>query len=65
MPVETNIIIFSLKDGKAAPALSAQLKEHGVLAMAIGPDQLRMVLHLDVDDAAVDRVIDVINLLAS
>ncbi len=65
MPVETNIIIFSLREGHDAPALSLQLKEHGVLAMAISPDQIRMVLHLDVDDAAVDRVIAVLKMLAA
>lgn len=65
MPVETNIVIFSLREGSEAPALSAKLKERGVLAMAIGPDQIRMVLHLDVDDAGVDHVIAVINSLAT
>lgn len=65
MPVETNIVIFSLKEGGDAATLSAQLKERGVLAMAISPTQIRMVLHLDVDDAAVDRVIDVLNTLAT
>lgn len=65
MPVETNIVIFSLREGRDAPALSAQLKEQGVLAMAISPDQVRMVLHLDVDDEAVDRVLAVLNTLAT
>ncbi len=65
MPVETNIIIFSLKVGQDAPTLSTQLKERGVLAMAIGPSQIRMVLHLDIDDPSVDRLIDVINTLAT
>ncbi|MCB0763335.1 MAG: GntG family PLP-dependent aldolase [Flavobacteriales bacterium] len=54
MPVETNIIIFSLRQGEAA-ALCAALKEKGILALAIAPQQIRMITHLDVDDAAIDR----------
>ena len=56
MPVDTNIIIFSLHQGQDAASFCAKLKELGVLAMAIGPSQIRMVLHLDVDDGSIDRI---------
>ncbi len=50
--VETNIVIFRLTDGQSAPALSARLKERGLLANAVGPSAMRLVTHLDVDHAA-------------
>ena len=56
MPVDTNIIIFSLHQGQDAASFCVKLKELGVLAMAIGPSQIRMVLHLDVDDGSIDRI---------
>lgn len=46
--VQTNIVIFSLKDGGNAPALVAALRQKGVLASAIGPHSVRFVTHFDV-----------------
>ncbi|HEX7903144.1 MAG TPA: GntG family PLP-dependent aldolase [Chitinophagaceae bacterium] len=48
LPVETNIIIFELKDAVTAPALVATLKEHGILGYAIAPNRVRLVVHLDI-----------------
>jgi threonine aldolase len=50
--VETNIIIFRVEPrlGSAAEFV-AELKGQGVLALAIGPQQVRMVTHLDVSEA--------------
>ena len=63
LPVETNIVIFDVKQGWQAPALSAQLKERGILAITIAPTQIRMVLHLDVTPEMVDYTIGVIKQL--
>lgn len=49
--VQTNIVIFSLRDRGDAPAVVKALKQHGVLASAIGPHTLRFVTHLDVSRA--------------
>ncbi|MBP7156056.1 MAG: aminotransferase class I/II-fold pyridoxal phosphate-dependent enzyme [Flavobacteriales bacterium] len=58
IPVETNIVIFTLAgDLQAAPFLG-QLKTAGVLAAAFGPNMVRMVLHLDVNDTDVEKTID-------
>jgi Threonine aldolase len=46
--VQTNIVIFRLRDGDAA-RFCRGLKETGVLASAIGPDSVRFVTHYDVD----------------
>jgi threonine aldolase len=45
--VETNIVIFKLKHGRAGE-FAAALKTNGVLASAIGTDAVRFVTHLDV-----------------
>lgn len=50
--VETNIVIFRVepKLGSAAEFV-AELKGQGVLSLAIGPQQVRLVTHLDVNEA--------------
>ena len=53
--VQTNIVIFKLRDGGDAAAFCAALKEKGVLASAIGPHGVRFVTHYDVDRAACER----------
>ena len=46
--VETNIVIFALRNGGDASGLVAKLKAEGVLASAIGPHAVRLVTHYDV-----------------
>jgi len=50
--VESNIVIFRVepKLGSAAE-FAAELKGQGVLCLAIGPQQVRLVTHLDVSEA--------------
>lgn len=59
LPVETNIIIFELADN-TAPALVAQWKEKGILAYAIAPNRVRLVVHLDITPEMVGRTIEII-----
>ena len=49
-PVDTNIIIFSLIDGLAVQNVLQQLKNHEILALGFGGNNIRMVTHLDIDD---------------
>ena len=63
LPVETNIIIFELKDSQGAPALVTKLKEHNILAYAIAPNRVRLVLHLDISEEMVKKTIQVFNQL--
>lgn len=53
---ETNIV-FVRVPGRDAQALKAALVLQGVLVGATGPDTLRLLTHLDVDDAGVARVL--------
>jgi threonine aldolase len=55
--VETNIVRLDLaKSGRRADAWVEALREHGVLAGAWSPSQIRMVTHRHITDADVDRV---------
>ncbi len=53
--VETNIVLFEVTD---AARFLARLKEHGVLAAGVSPTAVRLVTHLDIGEADVDRAID-------
>ncbi len=48
LPVESNIVIFSLKEDNSAEKVVSQLADHGILAFATGPSSIRFVLHLDI-----------------
>lgn len=61
LPVETNIIIFELHATMTAPEWVAKVKEHNILGYAIAPNRVRLVLHLDITQAMVQRTIDVIH----
>jgi threonine aldolase len=53
--VETNIVIFGVPD---APAFCAALARDGVGMLPVGPDRVRAVTHLDVDDGGIDRALE-------
>jgi threonine aldolase len=59
LPVETNIVIFELKPGTTAQAMVEKLREQNILAYAISPNRIRLVLHLDISEQMVQRTIDV------
>jgi len=54
-PVDTNIIIFSLKGGIQVSEFLFQLKTHGILALGFGGNSIRMVTHLDVHDEMMEQ----------
>jgi threonine aldolase len=55
--VTTNIVMASVLPPERLPGLLAALKERGVLAAAMGWGRLRLVTHLDVDDAGIARAV--------
>jgi threonine aldolase len=63
LPVETNIIIFEVEESYCARTIAGQLKDAGVLAIAISANQLRFVTHLDISPEMADQVIKVIESL--
>jgi threonine aldolase len=59
-PVETNIIIFEMKEKNSASGLVTRLKEKNILGYAIAPDKVRLVVHLDIKPGMVERTIEII-----
>lgn len=58
--VETNIVIFRLKDDGDALGFVEALKSQGVLAIAMGPHSVRLVTHFDVSRADCERAGEVL-----
>jgi threonine aldolase len=59
VPPDTNTLrIDVVRDGLPADQISQRLEERGVWILALGPDWLRAVTHLDIDDEGIDRTID-------
>ena len=54
LPVETNIIIFSVKPYLKANDLVEKLKKEGILVIAMSPTQIRFVTHLDIQPEMVE-----------
>lgn len=50
--VETNVVVV---DGVNAPKVAEAAKAQGVLVGQVGPSWLRLVTHLDIDRAGIDR----------
>jgi threonine aldolase len=61
--VQTNIVIFTLRDDGDAAALVRALREKGVLASAIGPHAVRLVTHYDVSQKDCERAASVLERL--
>lgn len=60
MPVQTNIIIFSLNDKYSQDEFLRLLNEKGLLAVEFGPQKIRMVTHLDYTDEMLSGTIDIL-----
>jgi threonine aldolase len=58
LPVETNIVIFTLQEQVPTEQFLAHLRAHDVRASSIGPRTIRFVFHLDVSDAQFDRLVE-------
>jgi threonine aldolase len=59
--IQTNIVIFKLRNNGDAAAFTAALKQKGVLASAIGPHAVRFVTHYDVDREACTRAAAIVS----
>ncbi len=59
---ETNIVPLDVADARSFAAAAA---DQGVLLGVVGPHRVRMVTHLDVDDAGVRKAADVVSTLLS
>lgn len=55
-PVETNLVFFGLKPHLPVDIFLRKLKENDIYAMALAPQQVRFVTHLDITDEMMDKV---------
>jgi threonine aldolase len=71
--VQSNIVMFRVLPGwfrdevpaeGASAAFVRRLRERGVLGLEMSADQVRLVSHLDADDAAIDRAIHALRAVA-
>ena len=62
-PVETNILIFSLKKGFDEKLLIEKLKQKSIFISSMGPGKLRIVTHLDYKAVMHNYVIDTLQKL--
>ena len=61
LPIETNIIIFSLKESAKQEEFIEKLMEKGILTVAAGPNLIRWVTHLEIGDREIDYVVETLN----
>ena len=60
MPVDTNIVIFSITESSTPEKVLARLNEHQIKAIKFGPQEIRLVTHLDFDDRMLDKTVEVL-----
>lgn len=61
--VPTNIVIVETEDAASAQNFIGMLKENNILVSSFGKNKIRMVTHLDFDDAMLDRFDEVLEKL--
>ncbi len=63
LPVDTNIIIFDLKEGMSAEQFIAKVAEKNIKVAAFGKQTIRMVTHLDFTDEMLDELLKTLKAL--
>jgi threonine aldolase len=61
--VQTNILVATVDDPSRTDEVLGRLRSEGLLAGAMGRGRIRFVTHLDVDDADVERAVEIIGRL--
>ncbi len=61
LPVETNIVIASFHAPYSPQQFMEAMKKENILMYQISPNQIRMVLHLDITPAMVEKTIQTIH----
>jgi threonine aldolase len=59
--VDTNMLFFRVDEGLGTGAeFCARLRQQGLMVLATAPQKIRMVTHLDVTAADVERALDIL-----
>jgi threonine aldolase len=59
MPVDSNIVIFSVANTTTPEKVLAQLNEHHIKALRFGAQEIRLVTHLDFTDMMLEKTVEV------
>jgi threonine aldolase len=59
MPVDTNIVIFSVVHTTTPEKILGQLNEHQIKALKFGAQEIRLVTHLDFTDKMLEKTVEV------
>lgn len=62
-PVYTNILIIEIQPDLDLNNIIQKLAQHQLLVVAFGPQQIRFVTHLDIDDEMINRTIEILKKL--
>jgi threonine aldolase len=60
LPVDTNIVIFSIDERRTVDQFITLLNEKGIKAFGFGPQTIRFVTHMDFDDEMLDRACNIL-----
>lgn len=61
-PVDTNMVIADFGGtARSGSEIESALAEKGLLAFDVGKERIRMVLHMDVDDAGLEHAIGAVD----
>jgi threonine aldolase len=63
MPVDTNIVIFELTPSITPASFLEKIEAHQIKALAFSASEIRMVTHLDFNDAMLEKTITTLNQL--
>ena len=63
-PVYTNIVVFEIPLDINYNDIIKRLSEQGIKTVPFGPQQIRLVTHLDFTDLMLDRTIEVLKKLS-
>ncbi len=59
LPVETNIVVFELQPQRTATEVVEWFAAEGIWVLAIAPDRIRLVTHLDITKTMMERALQV------
>jgi len=60
LPVDTNIIVFTLHDNHDAGKFLSYLSENNIKGVIFGKNTIRFVTHLDIDDSMIEKTVEVL-----
>jgi len=61
LPVDTNILVFTLQDNHDAGKFLNYLSESNIKGVQFGKNTIRFVTHLDIDDSMIEKTVAVLN----